>query len=311
MNTNDPSPDPSPLSSHRQLHRILLYLCVLVSIWLFWYVGGRFKVPYMAEQDASLLLQVHATAAVIVCWIVLGIPALIGTALCGRVHADAGLFCACAGLGAISFRGGSIRDILMAHPDSSAYLILIAETALLWVGILAVSYLIRLVYSRIPVLLPAEERDNGPRSDRPSAPPAWAIASVACQSILMGLLIMLLARSTTKVQVMAAVLVSAGLATALSGSYFHRPRLAAFTCLGPAIVGICGYLLAWSNPGSLNIALPATSLATATPLDYLSMGSAGALFGAWFSRKHQLNWLDQTIGKLTGKPAAQTPATQA
>lgn len=295
-----------------QRSRVLMTLAVVICFGMFWYLGKRVPIPGMRGFGGSLLLDRQPLLEVAGTWVALGVSVIVGTLIVGRIRVEAGLFAACLGLSALSIRAGSVQSVVMAHPYPGTYLVLAGEVLVLLLGLVGVSYLLRMMEKRgLARHLARAPLDDAARDDAAlddaalrdeRQPLALALLSVGVQVVLMSLLVALLVRSTQKAQVLIMVFVSGAIATALGGRFFHRPRLAALTCVGPMLVGVIGYLLAWSDPGLLAIGLVDQPLARALPLDYASAGCAGAILGGWFGAKYELYWVDQVGAALTGTP---------
>jgi hypothetical protein len=63
--------------------------------------------------------------------------------------------------------------------------------------------------------------------------------------------------------------------------------------VGPFLVAIGGYVWAHVSPGPWKIGSPPNPLACVPPLGYASLGTAGAIFGYWMSRKWRAMDLDE------------------
>jgi hypothetical protein len=133
------------------------------------------------------------------------------------------------------------------------------------------------------------------RDDDPDALPGQGAMALAGTVILMIFLMLLLAQTDKKAQVIWSVAIASCLATLASHSLFPaRPSIWFWTA--PIIVGAIGYLLAWSSGtilvgGGVGGMLP--QLARPLPLDYIGAGTAGSLMGYWTSRK----WLQEREGE--------------
>jgi hypothetical protein len=110
----------------------------------------------------------------------------------------------------------------------------------------------------------------------------------------MAVLVALLARTDEKKQVLAAVALGSFLATLLA--YSVAPvRPATWFWIGPVVVGAFGYVaasFAWRNASPVEWKTGMGggilgALARPLPLDYASLGTAGALLGYWISRQWQ------------------------
>ncbi len=128
-------------------------------------------------------------------------------------------------------------------------------------------------------------------------------SSLAAQFIITALLVMLFAESESKQQVMAAIFIASFAGSAIAHTSSPTgPR--SWYWLPPLVVGLFGFLLAYF--------FPPTGLSTADfrgsfaglyrpmPLDYASMGPAGAIIGHWMSRRWQR---DRTASQTPSAPS--------
>src|SRR5206468_7294590 len=119
------------------------------------------------------------------------------------------------------------------------------------------------------------------RDDDPDALPAQGAMALAGQVILMIFLMLLLAQTDRKAQVVWAVGISSLLSALAAHSLFPaRPSIWFWTA--PFVVGSIGYMLAWFGRtilpnGDVDGILPA--LARPLPLNYATTGTAKALMG--------------------------------
>jgi hypothetical protein len=133
--------------------------------------------------------------------------------------------------------------------------------------------------------------------DDPDAVPAQGLIALAGQAIVMIVLMLIMAQTDKKAQAIWSVALSAFLAAWGTHSIFPA-RPSAWFWFAPLIVGLIGYALALAGGnnlpgGAVGGLMPA--LARPLPLDYASVGVAGAIFGYWTSQ-----W--------SGEPEPQTPA---
>lgn len=290
-----------PILTAYQRTRLLLSLGAIVCYAIFWWLSRQFDVPGEPGYGISLLLQPSVIGALVVVLVGLLAAVIAGTLIAGRVRYDAGLFCAGLGLMALTIRGGTLVDVLHQRAAASTYLILAAETVVLWLFVAAGSWVI----SRLRVIPFLRDPHLPLEVDAERVDWAWTtahhIGAIVMQVVAMGLVVLLLSQSADKAQVLVAVFVGALAGTMLSGNYYTQLRLPAYTCAGPAVVAVIGYLWAWLSPVGLAIGHTDHALARPLPLDYLSAGSAGAILGAWAGLKYQIQILDSVVTMFTGK----------
>jgi hypothetical protein len=265
-------------------HRILLAVvsagCVLLTMAVARLLGW----PVFLRHEASLLASAAPLAGVAAVIVALAGSLIIASLLLGRLRYDAGFFAGCIGLAALSARGGPVSDSLRAIGNPRLYLTLLLETITL-LGILGLAWQLLDILRRFGFVAP-EPPDAEDAEEVPSSFAQHLLAAMV-QATVTGLLIMLFAQSDAKKQVMAAVAVSSLLgALAAHQSIPVRPSAALWA--GPFIAAIVGYAWALKSPGAWATGRPANGLAAASPLDYASLGTAGAIFGYWISRQWRI-----------------------
>ena len=274
--------------SSYQRARFLLTLGSVLSFLLFWFGAAAMGIPAHRGFDASLLRQ-PSPAVVLFITLVLTIAcALLGSAIAGTIRFEAGLATAAIGLLALSLRGGPLRYTLMYSSGPQVFVTLAIELAILY-AILGVGWSVVWILRNSGYLHDDPFRDGV--ADVDDEPVTQKFAALATQVVVMATLMMFLCETDEKPQVLASVGVSAFLATLAAHSLFPtRPSM--WYWIGPLIVGVVGYLLAFS--GSSNTWMIgqvgsnfAPELARPLPLDYVGAGSAGAIIGYWTSRRWQ------------------------
>jgi hypothetical protein len=274
-----------PLLSPYQRARLLLATAAVVCFFIFWWMSRFFDIPVHPGHEVSLLQQPHAAVAALMTVITWLVCAAIGTAVAGVIRFNAGLVAAGIGLMASSVRGGTSRDVLFhaiaTGTGPAIFIKLIVETLLLGLVIGASAMLLEWLYS------------SGTITDRESAlPPAPAsessdLAGFAVQLLVTAVGVALIARTEDKQQVLAAVAVGSFAGTAVARSIYPGDQRGLYWT-APFIVGIVGYLFAYLNPGGMStgsLTGPLAPLARPLPLDYASLGVAGAVVGHWMGRR--------------------------
>ena len=263
--------------------RALLTIGAVGSYLIFGAIGRFFGIPQLPDYDASLLTQPSPLVVVLITGVTLVACVLLCTFIAGRIHFEAGLFCAAIGMIALSTRGGPMRDVLMYATGNGIFLRLAFETVLLY-GCVAIGWYVLLIL-RDNNLLHGEPL----RDDDPDALPMMGLMALGAQVIGMIFLMMLLAQSDKKTQVTWSVGLSSLLATLLAHSLFPaRPSIWFWS--GPFVVAMIGYGFAWAGPGILvggEVGGMLPQLARPLPLDYAALGTAGATMGYWTSRSWQ------------------------
>jgi hypothetical protein len=279
---DDESPE-TIWTSYSTRERALLTIGAVASYLIFSTAGRFFSIPEMPGYEASLLTHPSPIIALIIAAITLVACVLLSTLLTGRIHFEAGLFCAAIGMIAFSTHGGPIRYALMYAGGDGIFLRLAFEIAILY-GIIAIGWYALLIL-RDNNLLHGEPL----RDEDPDALPMTGLMAMGAQVISMIFLMLLLAQSDKKAQVTWSVGISAMISTLLAHSLFPaRPSIWFWS--GPFVVAMIGYVIAWFGPGPLvggQVGGFLPQLGRPLPLDYAGLGTAGAILGYWTSRSWQ------------------------
>jgi hypothetical protein len=277
------------LNSYQRARILLLTGSVLCFI-AFWTAARMFHIPPYPGVDASLTVGSSFLLPFIVIGVVMAVSVLIGTAVAGMVRFNAGLLTACLGLSALSFRGGDTRHSIftalsLLGPDR-IFLRYFFELLILSIMIGAAWYILRNLYTAGKL----RDRETASMRDNETIDTIAESSSLAAQFIVTGLLVMLLAQSEAKQQVMAAIFIASFAGSAIAHTSSPTgPR--SWYWLPPLLVGLFGFLLAqFFTPTGLPAADFRGSFAglyRPLPLDYASMGPAGAIIGHWMSRRWQ------------------------
>jgi len=275
-----------PLEPHHQRvrDRALLTVGIIVSLLIFQAVGRVFGIPQMPGYSASVIQQPSSLLAFIMTAVAFVICVLASTTITGSIHFEAGFYCAAFGLSALSMRGGPMRFVLMSSPGHGVFLALAMELLLLY-GILFLGW-VALIAMRERSMLRSEDERSGDDLD---ALPSQGALALATQIMLMFFLMTILCQTDQKKQVLAAVGISAFLATLGAHSIFPTRPSVWFWCV-PLIIGLLGYIFAFVGDGRWTtgeIFGYDPALARPLPLDYASADPVGALLGYWTSRRWQ------------------------
>lgn len=273
-----------------QRNRLLLTIAATLAGLLYWFAGRWFRIPDHADYEASLALQPNAAAALLLTGLVLFVATGVGTVVAGSIRFDAGLFAGAVGLAALSARGGPMRYVTQAAAGKGVFVAMAMELLILG-ALLGLAWFGQWLLYRRGHLLGDALRDG--LRDQPHAPGERVFATLV-QAAVTAVLVLVLARTDEKKQVLAAVGVASFAATLVA--YAMSPvRPSVWYWAGPIIVGIAGYLaayggwasvapVAWKSGTGGGILAP---LARPLPLDYASLGTAGAIAGYWTSRQWQ------------------------
>lgn len=213
--------------------------------------------------------------------ILLGVCVVIGSFIAGTVRRDAGFFAACLGLTALSIRFGPIHFAYREAETDGVFIALIVELVLWFVLIGGAWWLQQWLHGR-KLTVADTVRDQMDEIDHPLG---IKLLATGTHIATMCVVVLLLAKTDSKAQALAAVGLGGLLASMLAHSLFGVGS-SIWMWAGAFGAGVIGYAMAASPTGDAwrigNIAVP---LARAIPLDYASAGPAGAVLGYWFSRK--------------------------
>lgn len=265
-----------------RITQFLVVIACVICLLLFRWAGRSLGIPAERGFDASVLQQPHWPLVLISIYVLFAVSLVLGTLVSGKWWFFGGLFSAVVGLGALSAMGGPMRYVLFdaqaAGAAQGVFLKLAIETALLFVPI-AVAW--TYFWKRHQLALPATEAAISAKPEQMSI----GVAIVA-QIIITGAVILLLAATDAKKQAMVSVFLGGLIGSALADYVAPHRDAVRWYWLGPLVVGAVGYLLAYSNATPWTNGTPLGNfgaLARPLPLDYASMGAAGALLGYWAS----------------------------
>lgn len=266
--------------------RLLLAAAAAVSALLFWLAAKWLGVPHFRGYEASLLIQPWAVVGLATTAILIVASTAIGSLIAGSVRFDAGLFAAALGMTVLTLRGGPSRYVVQAFDSPAGYLLLAVETVLLFAFIGLAWYALWVLHRR------GQLQGDMSRDGIADAQTTFAdkLFAAATQAVVTGIIVMLIARTDEKKQVLAAV-GTASFAGAMAAYALAPVQRSIWYWAGVMAVAVFGYAAAsisgtdgpWRD-GPTGIL---GGLARPLPLDYASVGTAGAILGYWFGRRAQ------------------------
>jgi hypothetical protein len=260
-----------------------LVAIVIFAVWAKW-VG----LPELEHYDGSLLMDRSPAAALAAAAVLIWGCTLVGTLLAGCVRFEAGLFAACIGLMVLSLRSGTSQSVLFeANGDAHVFITLASELILLGL-VMGGAWVMLWLIGRAGMI--QHVPDHGPADPAPGSMVA-GISALVAQVIATGIILIILCQSQAKYQALASVFIASAIGTMISyGAFPARPSVWFWS--GAMLVGVIGYLLAASGQDSnLAVGVPEgtfAALARPLPLDYASLGTAGAIFGYWTIRNKRV-----------------------
>ncbi|HLL88704.1 MAG TPA: hypothetical protein VK324_05335 [Tepidisphaeraceae bacterium] len=247
----------------------LVAVAAVASYAAAWWIGRWTRVPAEPGFDPSVTGQPSVVLAVLVTAVVVGVGGLIAAVLVGRHRPEAAVFGAACGLAALSYRGGTMTNVLHDAASTGVFVRLVVETLILTTLLLATWFAIGRRKA-----VPSEAADDGGN----------AMLATATATVIAGVLAYLLVPVDVKLQAMGGVFF-AGLIGAWTAYAVFPARGAMWYWLAVPRVGVIGYALAWFQPGQYMVGMTDQPLAHPIPLDYCGIGVAGAILGYWSGRK--------------------------
>lgn len=312
--------DHSSIFGPRHVTRLMIAIVAVICCVIFSY-GARI-VNWPAERwfQGSLAQAPMAMGAFLMAIVLLILCTGLGTLVLSRRFFLAGLMTATAGLTTWAVRGGSMSYVLFNANNTGAngriFLQLTGEVIVLfaviggiwnvlWTHFSIVSSGPRRAVNAMPSgsdsplkktvlihLLGAFgyvwlARRNDPDSvpEHVNEKERSTLAAVVAQSALMIVFVLILVATPQKKQVLAGIFIASLCSTAIAEVFFASRSAARWYWVGPLVAAIFGYIANYISPVGLETGDMRGSfgaLARVLPLDYASLGAAGALMGYWW-----------------------------
>ncbi|MFT3785462.1 MAG: hypothetical protein QM770_04770 [Tepidisphaeraceae bacterium] len=252
-------------------------------------------VPDQPGFSASLLQQHNVALALVAVIVAMVASYAVAWVIAGRLNADLPLASAALSLVPFSMRAGPTFYVLKLSGQRGVYLTLAIETAILFalfVGLWFATSPLR-KYAATPAIGPVDPKKLDDPTDDPTRdePIDQKLLALLSQAIMMAFVVLLVARADARQQALFAVLLGST-AAAWCAHRFIPAGSAIFFWLGPAAVAIVGYLSGYFS-GAPGIEIGDAqhyfaALARPLPVDYVSTGIAGAIWGFSMRREAQL-----------------------
>jgi hypothetical protein len=258
-------------------------LCAgIAACWvMFWYGSAAIGLPNVVGMAGSLLGEpspvatLGMTAATLIVGTVIG-KFLVGDLLIGDdLQFEGGLMAACLGMFALAFRIGPVRYALFQQNDPNVFLILAAELFMLYALVIVCWLILR--WTAAPGAIHRGEGETL----------GMKLAATATHAVVMMACMVFLCQSDATAQALAAVGISAWLAS-MAAHIAFPVRSSFWYWLSPVIVGAVGYIIAYKSPEGLAIGFPGGwlgALARPTPLAFAAAGPPGAILGYWIASR--------------------------
>jgi hypothetical protein len=275
--TEPPNPPGTIFTAHRRTQAVVCIVSILCIV-LVWDAASWLGIPPVPKVDGSLLAQPQWPLAILATYVLLLASVAVGTILAGWTWFFSGLFVGALTLVTLAIRCGAMRFVLFdaaSHGDvKGIFLRLLLEQCLLF-AVLAIVW--GFFWRRFLSLMPAGEEE-------PASARFNVVGAVAVQIIASGALILMLAPTDAKKQVLLSAFAGAFLGVMLAEYLFPSRRAVAWYWLGSFVAGAVGYVAAYTHavPWTVGTAVgPLANLAHPLPLDYAGAGILGALLGYW------------------------------
>jgi hypothetical protein len=280
-------------TTHGVLARVAMVLAAGFSFTLFTLGSQWLGVPPLSGFDGSLLREPSPFGAIVSVTILLLVATLVCTVIAGAVRFEMGLFAGAMGMMCISLRGGTMQSVLFEVNGAPGVFITLALELFLLSAMLMGLWAMLWELGKRKFVHEKPEYHHADESIT-SEPPAPGgdltgnLIALFSQVVGTAIILLFLCQSESKKQVLASVAIASMLGACIAYMSFPtRPSIWFWT--GPLIVGLIGYCIAATSPASdLATGNPQgffAPLARPLPLDYASVGTAGAMLGYWMMRK--------------------------
>lgn len=282
--------------------RLRVVAGAVVAILLLVYVGRMVALP--ADSNLAVTFT-HSGRLLFTTWpALLGltvVAGIAGTVIAGRRLAEAGMFAAMAGLAGLALQGGSMQSLLgyAVSPDTESrrsFMMWMGVDCLLWTALMVATWTAMSLIGRW-LSADAEADDPEMKSPAPSRS-TWTTgwqATVVTAIVAMFIIWLTIARTPVAMiargQVVAVIFFALYLG-AMAARYFTGVSRAHWYVAAVPIVALVGYLvgylqadMSWAKGPwaayKLLATTPPHALVRPLPIEYISIGVAGAIVGLW------------------------------
>jgi hypothetical protein len=300
-----PTVDGSIFGPHK-LTQFLVLFAVGLSCLLFWLAAYAVGIPIEPGFRGSLLQPPASIVALIAGAALLLACSVIGNWIAGNRWPLAGLLAATIGLAVWAVRGGTMQYVLMHASDtgmgSGIFLRLLLELLLFFAVIAGIWNALWRHESRRRVL--TASRPPHPTIVQKDEGRSTGAALLAQCGVTALLVFLVLAETGVKKQVMVGLFLAGVAGTSIAEMFFATRETWRWYWIAPLVTGIVGYIAGYMQPAGIEVGYLTGMLAPlsrALPLDYASLGVAGALAGHWLSAPEIIEDAED------GEPVSVTP----
>ena len=258
----------------------------LISVCSSLEVAKLLGLPAEPGFTGSLLSGPSPVLAILDTFLVGVVCAIVGAIAILLIADEAGMLCACIGLSGLAVRGGSIRSVLQLANGNGIFGLLAVESVFLF-GLICLFWIaLRLFSALIRGKNVSDFKYTAP-NETETAGISEKISVAAVEVLVMAVCEIVLIQSDAKSQSMIGVGL-AGFGASIA-AYVYKPLADGFWYwIGPSLLAVTAYSLAMLNGEGIEVGEVHgwfAALVRPTPLDYASLGTAGALLGYWSSRR--------------------------
>jgi hypothetical protein len=311
--TEPAAPEPIPYADGSifgpgKLTQLLIVLAAGLACAVFWLAARGFHIPREPGFNGSLLQAPATIMGLVLALVLLVICTKLGDWIVGTRWPLGGLFAACVGLAVWAIRGGTMQSVLFRTDStgggSGIFLRLVVELIVLYAAIACLWNALWQRQTRRNAIAGAISIAAKGKIDEGRSTGAALLAQCGLTALVVFLV---LVETSVKKQVMVGVFLGGLAGTAVAETFFATRQAWRWYWIGPLIAGLVGYLAAYVQPagmsfGHLTGAL--APLARALPLDYASLGCAGAIAGHWLSAPEAVDAGDDVEDAGGGTPVS-------
>lgn len=301
--SDTPLPDPAAQShgsdmsifGPRHLTRLMIAIMTVICCVIFTYGARWVHWPSEPGFHGSMAQAPMAIGGFLVALVLLILCTILSTFVLRRRYFPAGLMVATAGLTTWAVRGGTSTYVLFNADNSGAgprvflqllgeLIVLFAVIGGLW-NVVWMSHATTRRASQPPDIIGDEAAVRAAAARAAKEESRSTGPALIVQAAVMTVVIWILVATPQKKQVLVAVFIAGAVSTALAESVFADRSASRWYWIGPLASGAFGYIASYFSPAGMefgNLSGIFGAMAHVLPLDYASVGCAGALLGYWW-----------------------------
>jgi hypothetical protein len=274
------------------LDKIRLYFVMILALVVGTLVSRGIEFPLHEGMNGSVFQQPSLATPLLGLATAMIVSFVAAWVLAAKVEPEIPLACAALSWVPFAYNGGPMFYVVTADGTNKVFLSLLIETLILFAMLLAMWGVSRLVLpaENKPLVVDKTKLDDPEDDPTREEPLDQKLLAGLCCAILFAFIMLVVCRTDARQQAMFSTLV-AGFGGSWLAHRFIAARPSIYFVLGALVVPIAGYATAYFTATELAIGDPKhyfAALTRALPLDYASMGVAGAIWGYVSRREHQL-----------------------